>query len=158
MLETIKIGFKAATEDFEIMLDADSEERAKTVLDFYANESGYSVEDATVTAMDYPGEFQYDAVTDKDYSNKFNRYATDEKLKEDYERSCDGNCYIIDGYSGAAIGISQDGRIVYDFDKIIDIMRERDGMATEEAVEFYEYNIVRSFPYFRPSPIIMRHN
>jgi len=50
-----------------------------------------------------------------------------------------------DGLDDALIGIChQFGRpavAAYDYEKLIDILMERDGMSYEEAVEFFEFNI-----------------
>lgn len=45
---------------------------------------------------------------------------------------------------------------MYDYEKMIDVLRERDGMTDEEATEWIEYNTVRSLCYLpRPTPIIL---
>jgi hypothetical protein len=36
-------------------------------------------------------------------------------------------------------------RILYSRDKILQVMQERDGMTEEEALEFYDYNILGMF-------------
>ena len=52
---------------------------------------------------------------------------------------------LADGYEGAFLGI---GRrcgyeyAVYDEEKCLGILMERDGMSREEAVDFFEYNTV----------------
>tara|TARA_R100000742_G_C4213688_1_gene39354 strand:- start:210 stop:539 length:330 start_codon:yes stop_codon:yes gene_type:complete len=50
-----------------------------------------------------------------------------------------------DGFDDAIIGVgnqfSNDNVIIYSADKIIDIMMGRDGMKSEEALEYFEYNI-----------------
>ena len=56
---------------------------------------------------------------------------------------------MCDGFDDAIIGMAERinlGPVVaYSVSKIIDIMIERDGMTYEEALEFYEYNIVGSW-------------
>lgn len=56
---------------------------------------------------------------------------------------------ILDGFNEAIIGLVEEfgngPRILYSRDKIIDIMQERDGMTHEEAIEFYDYNILGMF-------------
>jgi len=53
---------------------------------------------------------------------------------------------IADGFDEAIIGVarrcSQPDLIAYDAEKIIKILIERDGMSYEEAVEYFEFNIV----------------
>lgn len=49
-----------------------------------------------------------------------------------------------DGYDAALIGVGcHDGVsiAVYDQNGVIDVLRQRDGMTLEDAVEFFEYNI-----------------
>ena len=56
---------------------------------------------------------------------------------------------VCDGFDDAIIGVAERinlGPVVaYSVDKIINIMMERDGMTYEEALEFYDYNIVGSW-------------
>ena len=50
-------------------------------------------------------------------------------------------------YDNAIIGEDTEGRAVYDFWKMADLLVQRDGMTLEEAAEFIEYNAIRSLPY-----------
>ena len=59
-------------------------------------------------------------------------------------------------YDGALIGVTSDNRAVYDFDKMVSYLMEKDGFTYEDAVEWIEYNTIRSLPYFGPhAPIVM---
>lgn len=59
-------------------------------------------------------------------------------------------------YASAVIGISHDGRVIYSFEKMIEHLVETDGMDEDEAIEFIDYNTVRSIPYAgEGAPIIM---
>ena len=58
-------------------------------------------------------------------------------------------------YDSAIIGVSEDRRVIYDFDKMVEHLMETDGMTDEEAIEFIEYNTIRALPYFQNAPIIM---
>lgn len=53
---------------------------------------------------------------------------------------------VLDGLDYAIIGITQEfgngPRILYSKNKILQILRERDGMTHTEAEEFYDYNIL----------------
>lgn len=53
---------------------------------------------------------------------------------------------VCDGFDDAIIGMAERinlGPVVaYSFEKILDILINRDGMTYEEAVEYYEFNIV----------------
>ncbi len=54
---------------------------------------------------------------------------------------------VLDGLNKAIIGIARtcgkDSVLAYDYNKIIDILIERDKMNPDEAIDFFEYNIVR---------------
>ena len=59
-------------------------------------------------------------------------------------------------YETALIGVTCDGRTVYDFDKMVDWLIETEGFTDEEAVEWIEYNTVRALPYMGSDhPIIV---
>jgi hypothetical protein len=52
---------------------------------------------------------------------------------------------VLDGLNKAIVGIARtfgkDSVLAYDYNKIIDILIERDKMNPDEAVDFFEYNI-----------------
>jgi len=155
-MNRINLGFRAHTEDFDILIDASSESEAKDIVEAYGDESGYLTEDTILDEVGDTDSDQYDAITANDYSEYLDSYLDDKGLKEAYEEECpDDSCYIIDGLSGAAIGVSQDNRIIYDYNKILEILQNRDGMTEEEAREWYDFNIVRAFPYYKPGPIVI---
>lgn len=56
---------------------------------------------------------------------------------------------LCDGFDEAIIGIAERinlGPVVaYSVEKIINILMTRDGMTYEEAIEFYDYNIIGSW-------------
>ena len=57
---------------------------------------------------------------------------------------------LADGYDSAIIGyainpVSQKNVVVYDVERILKILFERDGMSIEQAEEFFNFNIVGSF-------------
>lgn len=58
-------------------------------------------------------------------------------------------------YEQAIIGVSIDGNVVYDYDVMIEELI-KEGMTFEDAVEFIDYNTVRSLSYVGgQAPIIM---
>ena len=62
------------------------------------------------------------------------------KILEDYE-----DVLIADGFDDAVIGIEPlTMRVVYDIDKVIEILIGQ-GMSHDEAVEYYEFNIVGAY-------------
>ena len=59
-------------------------------------------------------------------------------------------------YSDAFIGVSIDDRAVYDYDKMVEWLIEKQGFTTEEAVEWIDYNTIRALPYCgEKAPIIV---
>lgn len=59
-------------------------------------------------------------------------------------------------YNDAIIGVDYDGRVVYDYTIMVDILVQRECMSEEEAVDFLDYNTLRSLPYAPdPKPIVM---
>lgn len=59
-------------------------------------------------------------------------------------------------YDGALIGVSEDGRAIYDFDKMVEWLMNEVGLSDSEAIEWIEYNTIRALPYFgEGAPIIM---
>ena len=56
----------------------------------------------------------------------------------------------------AIIGYTIDGRVVYDFNKMIEELMYDEGWNYEDSVEWIEYNTIRSLPYAgEKAPIIM---
>ena len=61
-----------------------------------------------------------------------------------------------DSYDDALIGVSEDGRAIYDFDLMVEWLMNQDGMEEEDAIEWIEYNTIRSLPYVgEKAPIVM---
>lgn len=59
-------------------------------------------------------------------------------------------------YDDALIGVTEDERAVYDFDKMVEWLMEEEGWTQEEAIEWIEYNTIRALPYMGPkAPIVM---
>lgn len=59
-------------------------------------------------------------------------------------------------YDSAIIGVDENGRVVYDYYKMVQDLMDQDGMTRDEAVEFLEYNTIRALPYAgEEAPIIM---
>lgn len=50
-------------------------------------------------------------------------------------------------YDNAILGVTHDGRAVYDYDRMVGCLMDEDGMEYIDAVEFIDYNTIRSIPY-----------
>lgn len=59
-------------------------------------------------------------------------------------------------YDDALIGVTEDNRAVYDFDKMVTWLVETEGFTVDEAIEWIEYNTIRALGYAgHGAPIIM---
>jgi hypothetical protein len=50
-------------------------------------------------------------------------------------------------YDSAIIGVSDEDRVVYDYDEMIASLMLEDDMTIEEAMDFINYNTIRALPY-----------
>ena len=58
-------------------------------------------------------------------------------------------------YAEAFVGVSQDGRAVYLYEKMCAHLMEKEGMSEEDAVDFICYNTIRAIPYMgEQAPIV----
>lgn len=57
-------------------------------------------------------------------------------------------------YVSAFIGVSDDGKAIYDFDLMVECLIKEDDIDASSAIEFIEYNTIRALPYYKNSPII----
>lgn len=58
-------------------------------------------------------------------------------------------------YDEAIIGVSEDGRIVYDFDLMVQCLVNNEDMTPWDAMDFISYNTIRALGYIPDAPIIM---
>lgn len=59
-------------------------------------------------------------------------------------------------YDNSIVGVTTDHRVVYDYDKMIAELMEDEGWSYDDAVDWVEYNTIRSLPYAgEMAPIIM---
>lgn len=59
-------------------------------------------------------------------------------------------------FDDAIIGITDDGSVVYDYDKMVESLAKQDNITELEAIEFIDYNTLRTIPYIGEyAPIIM---
>lgn len=69
----------------------------------------------------------------------------------------EGIKYLTDySYDSALIGVSDDGRAIYDYGLMIEWLMEEESLSIEDAVDWVEYNTLRSLSYFgSDAPIVM---
>lgn len=59
-------------------------------------------------------------------------------------------------YDEAIIGVSHDDRVIYDYDKMLVYLMDKENMSIEEAADFISYDTIRSLSYRGPeAPIVM---
>lgn len=71
----------------------------------------------------------------------------------------DGKALLFDGFEDAFVGYAtQAGGIelaVYDYETMLKVLRDRDGMSAGEAVEFLEFNTLCAY-VGKGTPLVMR--
>ena len=56
----------------------------------------------------------------------------------------------------AILGVSDDGRLIYDYEKMVEHLITTDGMDYEEACEFIDFNTIGALPYMgEKRPVIL---
>lgn len=58
-------------------------------------------------------------------------------------------------YADAFIGMSNDGRAVYSYDKMIEWLMLKENWSVGDAVEWIDYNTMRALPYYPDGPIVV---
>lgn len=81
------------------------------------------------------------------------------KELQDYlvEREMPETVVLIDpDYASAVVGISGDGRLIYDYQLMVQWFMDANEATEDEAIDFIEYNTIRSLPYMgEKAPIIL---
>ena len=79
-----------------------------------------------------------------------------QEIKDAITDLTDEEVIIFDNYESAFVGITMDNRSVYDYQKMIESLMVEEEMTWEEAVEWIDYNTLRSNAYLENSPIVIR--
>ena len=59
-------------------------------------------------------------------------------------------------YDGSIVGVTTDGRVVYDYDQMVEELMEDENCSYEEAADWIDYNTIRGLSYAgEKAPIIM---
>lgn len=59
-------------------------------------------------------------------------------------------------YDSALIGVTDDNRAVYDYEKMVEWLVKEQDFSEEDAADWISYNTMRALPYFgEDAPIIM---
>lgn len=80
--------------------------------------------------------------------------SAEEKL---LENGYEGVKFLADySYDDALIGVTENNRAVYDYEKMVIWLMETEDWTYEEAAEWVDYNTIRALPYMgEDGPIIM---
>ena len=73
------------------------------------------------------------------------------------DNDLEGAAYFTgDDYDTAILGYTDDGRLVYLYEKMVDWLVKNDNMTPDDAVEWLDYNTIRAIPYMgEKAPIIV---
>ncbi len=89
-------------------------------------------------------------------NEEFERIALADKIQS---AGFDPDCVVrfdCPSFDDAAVGMTSDGRLVYDYGLMIKSMARKDGISEEDAMEFIDYNTIRSIPYAgENAPVVM---
>ena len=59
-------------------------------------------------------------------------------------------------YDGSIVGVTTDGRVVYNYDMMVEELMQDENCSYEEAADWIDYNTIRALPYAGENgPIIM---
>lgn len=50
-------------------------------------------------------------------------------------------------YDNSIIGFTEDGRAVYDYQKMVEELMQEDNCTREDAIDWIDYNTIRALPY-----------
>ena len=73
-----------------------------------------------------------------------NREASITELKDGI-REANDMAMLVDGHDNALVGWSTDGIAIYRISEIIGTLIDRDGMSREEAMEYFDFNILGAY-------------
>lgn len=73
------------------------------------------------------------------------------------ENGYDGVKFLTNySYDSALIGVTDDGRAVYDYELMVEWLMDTEGWSYEDAAEWVSYNTLRALPYMgEDAPIVV---
>ena len=65
--------------------------------------------------------------------------------------------FNVPSYDNAIVGLSDEGRVIYDYDLMIKELTEETALTEDEAIQYIDYNTIRTLPYIEEQvrPIIL---
>ena len=92
-------------------------------------------------------------MVDENFRRILATYCEEQELQEDERPLIFDN----QAYDNSIIGLTDDNRLVYDYEKMVKEYMSDNNSSEEEAIEWIEYNTMRSLGYGREkTPIIVR--
>lgn len=78
-----------------------------------------------------------------------------EEIKKKLRKMKFGDTIVLENpdFADAVIGVSFEGNLIYDYDRMVSCLKSGDGMEDLEAMEFIEHNTFRSVPYMRSAGV-----
>jgi hypothetical protein len=76
------------------------------------------------------------------------------KLQEILDNYPDMEFVKADGFDEAVIGMTTDFKLVYCVGDMIQVLID-EGMELDDAIDHFEYNVVRSLPYVENAPVLV---
>ena len=60
-------------------------------------------------------------------------------------------------FDNSIVAVDYDGRLIYDYDLMVEELMKQDNMSSEEAIDFISYNTLRSLDYMtdKKKPIVI---
>ena len=80
-----------------------------------------------------------------------------EAITEQYGEEFVETLYMFENpaFVNAIIGVDvHHHKVIYDYEKMVGCLMDEDKMTEEEAIEFIDYNTLRTVPYMENAPII----
>ena len=156
-MKTFTFPFILKSDDFgNYLLDCPDKDTATDLVRSAEDYYGFGIENTDIDNTTDEDNGVYDALSNTKYPSL--GYTTKEELFAAYDKVISDKevtAYSIDNVESAVIGVTEDlTRFVYDYDLLIKALMDDETDETS-AIEWYEYNIVRSFPYYQPSPVIL---
>lgn len=79
-------------------------------------------------------------------------------ISKELRRKLPPDSIVLDdeSYDNSIIGITLDGRIIYDYDLMVEELMQDDDCSMDEAIDWIEYNTLRAIPYMgNKAPVIV---
>lgn len=79
-------------------------------------------------------------------------------INENVRRELEDDAIVFNNpsFDNSIIGVTINGQVVYDYEKMVDELMKDDGISEQEAVDWIEYNTIRVIPYAgEMAPVIM---